>query len=81
MRARRAALRPAIETSDVAALARFVAASPEGERNARLFWAACRAGAAAEALTPAAIAAGLPPTEATATIRSAMQTAGKAGQS
>jgi hypothetical protein len=27
---------------DAAALARFVAASPEGERNRRLYWAACR---------------------------------------
>ena len=34
---------------DAAALARFVAASPEGERNRRLHWAACRVGEMAAA--------------------------------
>jgi hypothetical protein len=40
--------RPKFETDvrggDIESLARFVATSPEGERNKRLYWAACRAG-------------------------------------
>ncbi|MEO3850897.1 bifunctional DNA primase/polymerase [Streptomyces sp. B8F3] len=59
------------------ALIRFVAASHPGERNARLFWAACRAYETghgrdvAEALIRAAMTAGLPEREATATVASA----------
>lgn len=59
------------------ALIRFVAASHPGERNARLFWAACRAyetghgGDVAEALIRAAMVTGLPQREATATVASA----------
>jgi hypothetical protein len=76
-RARKTALRPASEPSDIAALARFVPQGHEGERNARLFWAACRASGDAEALMAPAIAAGLPASEAKATIRSAMRAAGR----
>ncbi|MEE4493695.1 bifunctional DNA primase/polymerase [Streptomyces sp. BE230] len=58
-------------------LIRFVLAADEGQRNTRLFWAACRAyehgfgDALAEALTRAAISTGLPEHEARATIASA----------
>lgn len=61
------------------ALAHFVRGAPEGQRNARLFWAACRAYEAgrgdelADPLTRAATAAGLPEREARATIASASQ--------
>ncbi|MEU8681231.1 bifunctional DNA primase/polymerase [Streptomyces sp. NPDC048611] len=60
-----------------AALIRFVRASPRGQRNARLFWAACRAqesGLAQELtarLTAAARHTGLSAAEAQATIASA----------
>ncbi|AXK36824.1 DNA primase [Streptomyces armeniacus] len=60
-----------------AALVRFVRAAPVGERNARLFWAACRAHETGrgEALTPAlveaAVAAGLTEREARGTVTSA----------
>lgn len=59
------------------ALIRFVAASRPGERNARLFWAACRAYETghgpdvAAALVYAAITTGLPEREAAATVASA----------
>ncbi|MQY13807.1 hypothetical protein SRB5_39620 [Streptomyces sp. RB5] len=59
------------------ALVRFVAASRPGERNARLFWAACRAYESghgedtAGALIAAAAATGLPRREAAATVYSA----------
>jgi hypothetical protein len=76
-RARKAALRPAPEPGDIAALHRFVAASRDGERNSRLFWAACRAGEHATELMSAAQRTGLAATEARATILSAMRTAGK----
>lgn len=59
-------------------LAAWVAALPEGNRNAGLFWAACRLGEAGMpeldtlgALEPAASAAGLEAREIAATIRSA----------
>lgn len=62
-------------------LAAWVAALPEGNRNAGLFWAACRLAEAGlpepdtfGALEPAATAAGLEPQEITATIRSAHRT-------
>ncbi|MFJ2090426.1 bifunctional DNA primase/polymerase [Streptomyces sp. NPDC087901] len=58
-------------------LIQFVLAANEGQRNTRLFWAACRAyehgfgDALADALTRAAISTGLPDHEARATIASA----------
>ncbi|MFF5974925.1 bifunctional DNA primase/polymerase [Streptomyces sp. NPDC012769] len=58
-------------------LIRFVLASPRGQRNTRLFWAACRAyenGAPAPllaALTTAALTTGLPEPEIQATLASA----------
>ncbi|MER6049714.1 bifunctional DNA primase/polymerase [Streptomyces sp. NPDC001793] len=60
-----------------AALLRFVRASPRGQRNTRLFWAACRAYETglgpelAERLVAAARHTGLPEPEARATIASA----------
>jgi hypothetical protein len=71
-------------------LLRFVATSAEGERNARLFWAACRAGemlmpgvfSASEAirlLADAAISTGLEPRAAVATAQSGLD-AGSAGR-
>lgn len=60
-----------------AALVRFVLDSHEGERNGRLFWAACRAYDAglgdtlAPALVTAAVHTGLPEREAAATVSSA----------
>ena len=65
-------------------------ASAEGERNDRLFWAACRAGemlmlgvfSASEArrlLVDAAISTGLEPREAEATAKSGID-AGRAGR-
>jgi Bifunctional DNA primase/polymerase, N-terminal len=60
-----------------AALVRFVLDSREGERNGRLFWAACRAydGGLGEALGPALVTAavhiGLSEREAAATVASA----------
>ncbi|GGX05306.1 bifunctional DNA primase/polymerase [Streptomyces noursei] len=59
------------------ALLRFVRASPRGQRNTRLFWAACRAYEAglgpelAERLVAAARHTGLPESEARATLASA----------
>lgn len=58
-------------------LVQFVLAADEGQRNTRLFWAACRAyengfgDALADALTRAAVGTGLPEHEARATIASA----------
>ncbi|MEV0781739.1 bifunctional DNA primase/polymerase [Streptomyces sp. NPDC050423] len=58
-------------------LIRFVLAADEGQRNTRLFWAACRAyehgfgDSLADALTEAAVHTGLPEHEARATIASA----------
>ncbi|MFF3554547.1 bifunctional DNA primase/polymerase [Streptomyces tsukubensis] len=58
-------------------LVHFVLAAHEGQRNTRLFWAACRAyengigDTLADALTRAAVRAGLPEREARATIASA----------
>jgi hypothetical protein len=60
-----------------AALVRFVLDSREGERNGRLFWAACRAydagvgDALAPALVTAAVHTGLGEREAAATVASA----------
>jgi hypothetical protein len=70
-------LSPSRAVALVAGLYRVVAEAAEGERNALLFWAACRAaehgvdrGAAAEILLTAALKAGLPEREARATIAS-----------
>ncbi|MEV1047708.1 bifunctional DNA primase/polymerase [Streptomyces sp. NPDC049916] len=58
-------------------LVQFVLAAHEGQRNTRLFWAACRAyehgfgDALADALTAAAVRTGLPEHEARAAIASA----------
>lgn len=66
-----------------AALVRFVRDSREGQRNVRLFWAACRAyetGAGAElapALVEAALHTGLPAREARATVASAARSAAR----
>ncbi|WP_330235938.1 bifunctional DNA primase/polymerase [Streptomyces sp. NBC_00566] len=65
-----------------AALVHFVRTAHEGERNARLFWAACRAHeqGMGPSLTPhlldAALDAGLPEPEARATLTSAARRAG-----
>jgi hypothetical protein len=72
------------------ALVEFVADAREGQRNSRLFWAACRAaeavmagvmpaGAAFVALEEAANAIGLPALEARRTIESALRTASGSG--
>ncbi|AGP56625.1 bifunctional DNA primase/polymerase [Streptomyces rapamycinicus] len=64
-------------------LVRFVRASREGQRNDRLFWAACRAyeaGAGPElapALIEAALDTGLSPREARATLASAARSAAR----
>jgi hypothetical protein len=70
-------LSPSRAVALVAGLYRVVAEASEGERNAMLFWAACRAAdhgvdrkAAAEILLSAALKAGLPEREARATIAS-----------
>jgi Bifunctional DNA primase/polymerase, N-terminal len=70
-------LSPSRAIALVAGLYRVVAEAAEGERNAMLFWAACRAAehgvdrhAAAEILLSAAVKAGLPEREAKATIAS-----------
>lgn len=68
--------------ADSRRLGGWVAALGEGERNRGLFWAACRLAesgaapaAALDVLGPAAGRAGLPPGEASATIRSAYRAA------
>jgi hypothetical protein len=70
-------LSPSRAVALVAGLHRVVAEAREGERNALLFWAACRAAehgvdpdAAAEILLAAALQTGLPEREARATIES-----------
>ncbi|WP_244409212.1 bifunctional DNA primase/polymerase [Streptomyces albofaciens] len=71
--------RPSLHTptSPAPALLRFVRTAPNGQRNARLFWAACRAYESglgqemATALTTAALDTGLTEREARATIASA----------
>ncbi len=73
-------LSPSRAVALVAGLYRVVAEAAEGERNATLFWAACRAAehsvepdAAAEILRSAAVKAGLPDHEACATITSGLR--------
>ncbi len=68
--------------ADTGRLAAWVAQLPEGNRNAGLFWAACRAAetghpAALDALADAAHAAGLPEREVARTITSARRSAGR----
>ncbi|WP_310713412.1 bifunctional DNA primase/polymerase [Streptomyces lydicus] len=68
---------PGAPPQTAAALVRFVRTSPDGQRNARLFWAACRAYESGlgreltERLTEAACHTGLSEQEARATIASA----------
>ncbi|MGA4849928.1 primase alpha helix C-terminal domain-containing protein [Streptomyces sp. G5(2025)] len=65
-------------------LVQFVLAAHEGQRNTRLFWAACRAfengigEALAPHLTHAAVRVGLTPREAHSTIASAARLTGQA---
>lgn len=78
----------ALDDRRLAGLARVVASAGEGQRNQFLFWAACRIAEAERAgnlesldfaqavLVEAASRAGLPHTEATRTVRSAMRGAG-----
>ncbi|MEU3184847.1 bifunctional DNA primase/polymerase [Streptomyces sp. NPDC006923] len=69
--------RPQSQPPQGSGLVRFVLAAREGQRNTRLFWAACRAyehgfgEALAEALVDAAVRTGLDEHEARATIASA----------
>ncbi|MGW8378460.1 bifunctional DNA primase/polymerase [Streptomyces sp. ODS28] len=71
--------------SDGSALLHFVRGAREGQRNARLFWAACRAyetghgDALAGPLTAAAVSTGLPEREARGTVASAARHIGRAG--
>lgn len=71
----------------LAGIVQVVMDAPQGERNSRLYWAACRVGehvragtldsaVALEALVLAADAVGLTPAEARATIRSASRASG-----
>ncbi|WP_030676535.1 primase alpha helix C-terminal domain-containing protein, partial [Streptomyces rimosus] len=68
---------PYTPSNPAPALLRFVRTAPDGQRNARLFWAACRAYESglgqemATALTTAARHTGLTEREARATIASA----------
>jgi hypothetical protein len=68
--------------ADIGRLAAWVARLPEGNRNAGLFWAACRAAETGhpgtlDTLAEAARTAGLPEREITATIASARRSAGR----
>jgi hypothetical protein len=70
-----------IVSGDVKPLERFVLHSREGERNQRLFWAACRLGeggrsAEAEALVSAGLAVGLNEIETRLTVRSGIARGG-----
>lgn len=72
---------PRPESRSLQGLVRFVADSAEGQRNSRLFWAACRAaevGAddAPAVLLDAAVGTGLAEAEARSTIASAFRTVG-----
>lgn len=81
-------LRRAAEGVDLERLSAWVATRAEGGRNAGLYWAACRCAEAGiddhvvqEFLGEAARTAGLPATEAAATIRSAYRTTTGSGSS
>jgi len=80
-------IRRVADDSWLRALVRKVALAPMGERDAILFWAACRCGEAAhagkvlrdwasEVLVEAAAHAGLPPGEALRTVQSGLRTGG-----
>jgi Bifunctional DNA primase/polymerase, N-terminal len=73
--------RPGGSRQDLSHLARLVASTGEGGRNAALFWAACRAAEAGRTdvfpeLAAAAQSAGLPQREVARTLASAEHTAG-----
>jgi hypothetical protein len=80
---------PDVRVGDIAPLTRFVANSPDGQRNNALFWATCRvaehvaadrnvsAQAAKDQLAKAAEDAGLPTDEATKTINSGFRASGR----
>ena len=72
---------PRSESRSLAGLVKFVADSAQGQRNSRLFWAACRAAEAGvddapAVLLDAAVHAGLAEAEARSTIASAFRTVG-----
>lgn len=72
---------PRPESRSLQGLVKFVADSTQGQRNSRLFWAACRAAEAGAddapgALLDAALRAGLAEAEARSTIASAFRTVG-----
>ena len=74
---------PQTATRNLSGLARWVAAQPEGNRNAGLFWAANRAveagdNGALDAIARGAKSAGLEEREIDRTIRSAQRTRGDA---
>jgi hypothetical protein len=76
--ARTATPRPLSSETARSGLLAFVAGAPEGERNSRLFWAACRASEAddsvgLEELKTAAARAGLSDVETVRTIESAIR--------
>src|SRR5699024_2053926 len=75
---RTATPRPLSSETDRNGLLAFVAGAPEGERNSRLFWAACRASEtndvlALEGLRRAAATAGISKFETERTIESAVR--------
>jgi hypothetical protein len=74
---------PRPESRNLQGLVKFVADSAQGQRNSRLFWAACRAAEAGvddapAVLLDAAVHAGLAEAEARSTIASAFRTVGAA---
>jgi hypothetical protein len=81
--------RSGARSGDIEPLARFVAASPKGERNDRLYWASCRVrelvsgykiseASSIQRLTMAAAACGLVGPEVLRTIRSGLDAANEA---